>query len=428
LTRTDARLGMLEPIREFAAEQLASGEDAASVRLHHARYFCDLAGAAGPALERAARPANLAPFVAEGDNLRAAIASALAHGDGDLALSLVTACAPWLVRTDRTAEGRALADAALAMVGDAAPTRCRAQALAARAQLCGRTAGAFERQHTDLLAALALWRKLDDVPAQARHLTALALAETNLGRPDGAVARADQALELAHASGDEALLARAVVVRAALEPGLPDAATRVLSELPTLLRADELNLAVDSLISVGYVALAEGRLDDARRLLEEAVPLVDTLANSAYECVWVYENIGLLHLFAGENAAATGSLYRSLEAARSAGYQAIHEALFALAAIAAWHGDDADAARLAGAASARVPAALLRGQQQILDVLNADYVEPARQRFGEKRWDEFASEGAALEQAAIELGLSTARRRHVARPPESPGGTLAASG
>ena len=137
----ETRLGMLEPVREYAAERLAALADEADVRTRHARWYHRLAESAAPDLGRAAHRRGLPVFQVEADNLRAAVAWALAGGDGEFALEVVCACGPWWLHTNQAAEGRENVQAALALAGEAAPARLRAQALGLRAQFWARTLG-----------------------------------------------------------------------------------------------------------------------------------------------------------------------------------------------------------------------------------------------------------------------------------------------
>jgi predicted ATPase/DNA-binding SARP family transcriptional activator len=406
LTRAGGRLAMLEPVRQYAAERLAACRDAAEVRRRHACYYQGLAEAAGPPLRSARRDSDLSIYVAESENLRSAIEFALTHGREELALELACACGPWWTESNQWSEGRATLQTALAAAGEAAPARARARALAERARLWARTPGAPQRRRADLLASLELWRDLGDLAQQVECMTSLARVEASLGLREQATRWIDEAIALARRTGDDVLIAKALARSAVVEPDRPDVTERVRATVPVLVDANELADAFNLLTDVGYAALADGRLDEAEELLEDATSLADTIDSPTRRFI-AHGNLGLVHLFRGRDTAAAQALRRSLEAARSSGNEEIDESLKAFAALAARRGALVDAARLAGAGRAYVPATLSLHERKIDEILEAEYLAPARERLGRKRWDEGATEGARLGRlAAIELGLA----------------------
>ena len=114
LTRDGRRFGMLETVREYALEQL---EDADAVRDRHARAFARALEGAEAGMRSAELPHWLARLDAEHDNLRAALRHATAAGDVETALSLIWSAAQYWVTRGNVAEGRELAEAALAAGG-----------------------------------------------------------------------------------------------------------------------------------------------------------------------------------------------------------------------------------------------------------------------------------------------------------------------
>jgi predicted ATPase len=358
LTRVGDRLALLVPVRQYAAERLAGLADEVNVRRRHAHYYQRLADDVGARVARAGRQSDLAVFVAEAGNLRNAIAFARADRDGELALGLASACGPWWAESHQHAEGRERLHEALALGGEAAPAKARARALAARARLWARTSGAFHRRRADLMASLGLWREVGDTAQQVDCLIWLAQVDFNLGLREESTARAE-ALTLARAIGDDALINKTLAARAAVEPEHPDCARRVRAAVPSLVRADEIKYALLLLVDVGYAALADGRLDEARELLEDAVRLVDG-AGSATAAFNVHDSVAIVYLLLGHDAAAAHGLRRALEAAtaRDADIEEIDDSLYGLAALAARRGELEQAARLAGAGRAHAPATL----------------------------------------------------------------------
>jgi predicted ATPase/class 3 adenylate cyclase len=89
--RDAPRFGMLETIREYAAEMLAAGPDANGVPARHAGAMLDLAQRAAPELSGAGQRDWLDRLEREHDNLRAALDWAVAKPEPKLAVGLAFA-------------------------------------------------------------------------------------------------------------------------------------------------------------------------------------------------------------------------------------------------------------------------------------------------------------------------------------------------
>jgi predicted ATPase/class 3 adenylate cyclase len=89
----EPRFWMLGTIREYALERLDEGGDGESVRARHAEAYASLAERAESFLTGADQNTWLALLDREHDNLRAAIHWAIAAGEAELALRLISA--PW---------------------------------------------------------------------------------------------------------------------------------------------------------------------------------------------------------------------------------------------------------------------------------------------------------------------------------------------
>ena len=128
----EPRFGMLETVREFAAERLAASGEAEAIRARHAAFFVAVAEAAIPRFFGTDEQAGLERLAAELPNVRVAADWALAGGHADLALRLGTATEWFIyVRADSAEALRWLA-AALALPSSADPAT-RAAALRAAA-------------------------------------------------------------------------------------------------------------------------------------------------------------------------------------------------------------------------------------------------------------------------------------------------------
>jgi predicted ATPase len=133
-TGSDARLLMLETVREYASEQLDADPDAAQVRERHCRHYLALADRAEPELFTRGETEWMPKLDAEVDNFRAALDWSLRHGNPTQALRLAGLLGRFWEFANRTAEGIEWIEAALA-AGDEAPVRDRARALRAQVYL-----------------------------------------------------------------------------------------------------------------------------------------------------------------------------------------------------------------------------------------------------------------------------------------------------
>ncbi len=87
-TGQDPRFTMLGTIRDYAADQLASGGHAEEIDRRHAEHFLELAEQAEPELTGSRQARFLDALAADHDNLRTALDRAMARGWVDIALRL----------------------------------------------------------------------------------------------------------------------------------------------------------------------------------------------------------------------------------------------------------------------------------------------------------------------------------------------------
>ncbi|HJP66617.1 MAG TPA: hypothetical protein VKA30_09980, partial [Actinomycetota bacterium] len=127
----ELRFGMLETIREFAAEQLDAGDRSDEFRRRHAETYLDLVQRAQPHLTTTEAKQWLDRLEPEHDNVRAALEWSIEHDETKLALTLVTALWRFWQMRGFLQEGRMWADRALAMSGVADHPRERAEAIEA---------------------------------------------------------------------------------------------------------------------------------------------------------------------------------------------------------------------------------------------------------------------------------------------------------
>ncbi len=128
----EPRFGLLESIRAYALERLADAGDLERLRRAHAERYLVLVEAAEPELTRANQAVWLVRLDEEAENIRAALAWAIAAGEAELALRVAGALARFWSTRGLMAEGRRLLAAALAVGGEVAPETGRRSRLASK--------------------------------------------------------------------------------------------------------------------------------------------------------------------------------------------------------------------------------------------------------------------------------------------------------
>src|SRR5215470_6294753 len=112
------RYRMLGTIREYAAHRLAEAGEAEPMRQAHLRFFTELAETAEPHLRRAEQLEWLAALAIEHDNISAALRGAIAGGQAEEAMRLVSAAGWYWFLRGHKAEGTELSIAAASLPGE----------------------------------------------------------------------------------------------------------------------------------------------------------------------------------------------------------------------------------------------------------------------------------------------------------------------
>jgi predicted ATPase/DNA-binding XRE family transcriptional regulator len=304
----EPRYGMLETIREFAAERLASSGEEPALREAHAAYFLGLAEQGKPYLYGAGQRAWLRRLEAEHPNFHVALTT-LAANDDDRCLRLTADLGLFWFLHAHFAEGRAYLERALSRT--TSPTPHRAEALLGVGRLA-ELQGEFGAAKTWFVQSEQLARSLD-LPAvlwQAlfeRGIVAEWQADTQ------------QAVSLY-----ESAVAVARELKDAQAIGVP-------------------------LYALSEVAYGRGDLETAERLSKEAVGLVRS-AGDDFVLSMCLATIGAVALARGDLPCAIGAYHEALELALGIDADfAIASALVGFAAVAAARGDYVTAAKLLGA-------------------------------------------------------------------------------
>jgi predicted ATPase/DNA-binding SARP family transcriptional activator len=398
------RLGMLQTVRAYAREQLAHDADQESVRRRHCEYYLQLVERLAPALDRHGEQEALCALDRDIDNIRAALDWAL-RAAPLTALRLAGQMRRyWRIRA-AASEGLRWLDAALQSAGDDPPTGDWAGAELARSDLLDLVddlAGAREAAQR----ALTLYRRASDDAGIADALCAVA-GNGLLGVPDLDLVRrsARSAYEHASKAGDEYLMARALAV---LTPALPSGERLpALEEAATLLlrSGNHRELAV-SYSNTAYRALLEGRCEEGLDLAEKAM-VVARGSDDPHILMFTAANVGVAALLLRRFEQARDAFGRQLHLCGQHGFRwEAAEGFAGLAAVAAHDDHLARAAQLLGAATAITRVS----ENTILQRIENDFIAFARPRYGEARWRDAETAGAAMSfQDAITYALCVGR-------------------
>jgi predicted ATPase/DNA-binding CsgD family transcriptional regulator/Tfp pilus assembly protein PilF len=425
----DARYRLLDTIREYAAERLATAGEQDALAIRHRDYVLALIEGTAERMFRRGDPpwpvrrAIFRRGLAEYGNFRLALATSLAHGHTEEGLRL---CAGlryiWVPHGDQR-EAASWFDRFLAQEADHVSPRVRGRALAGRADI------AFDLQEYDVLLrsaqqALELSRACGDDFAVPTALRTLGQAALRAGRVGDASALIDEAVAAAEASGNDwetgiALAARAAI---AVRQGKLKAAQRSYEAALEVLSDNVIWGVAQVQYGLGTVARARGDADMAVQHFEDATKIFRDL-DAEPEIARCLAGVGWTALSRGDLDLAESRLAEALQLNQAAGQRlGIARGLEAFAALAAARQQPERAARLAGAAcqlreSLGHPAGLGSRVEEVLEL--------ARDRLG-------AAAAAALFAAGREMtaeqaaGYALAPQAH--RPGHAPAAPAAPSG
>ncbi len=189
------RYGMLETIREFSQERLYSGDEFQATAKRHCDYFFELAKTAREQLQGAEQAEWTQRLEVELDNIRAAIALALAGGvDTVIAVKYIVALMRFWTLRGYSTEGRGIVRAALALPAIKEPNVPRAFALY--------VGGVLATNQSDHVEAKAMLRECIEIRRRLDHPRETAaslamLAGIHLSEGDAAQAREEAESALA---------------------------------------------------------------------------------------------------------------------------------------------------------------------------------------------------------------------------------------
>ena len=389
----EPRLVMLETIREYAWEVLATSAEVEITQRAHAAYYLALAEEAEPRLTSAGKRKWLEWLQQEHENLRAALEWLVQHQEQESALRLGGALWRFWWMRGHLSEGHSQLARALADREGIVATPVRAKALCAAGALagvqgdfeqavalCGQSLALFRAlgdrrssatslsmlgyvalQQSDyaaarslLVEALTLCREMDDKDGIAWALVNLALVFLFQGKYVQARTLLEEAAELSRESGDSWSIANSLWILALVMSFQGDLtrAHVLLEESLALSRQESYKGGIASSLFVSGMVQLQGDVATARSLMEESLALFKELGDRQN----VAQSLGSLawiSLVQGDYATARALLEESLTLARAMGSKwYIAACLVGLGAVVAAQGEAVWAARLLSAAQA----------------------------------------------------------------------------
>jgi non-specific serine/threonine protein kinase len=275
----EARFGMLETIREYGLEMVATHQETAALCERHLQWCAQLVERTIPAVSGPEQSASLDRLEAEHDNVRAALLWADQTGDSSgLGLRIASQLGLnfWTIRGYHR-EGRAWLTRLLARV----PARSSARAIALR------SLGNLALRQNDYPAASAglgeaaeIFRELGDRRGVAETLRHLGVVPHHLGQLDAAQAILEESVAISRELGDLSTLGIALRNLADLAQDRRDSTRSVALYNEVLTIARERQIPHDiayALRGLGNVARAQGQYDRAEQHLRESLALLKPL-------------------------------------------------------------------------------------------------------------------------------------------------------
>jgi non-specific serine/threonine protein kinase len=335
------RYRLLETLRQFAAERLRASGEEGPVRDRHLQWYVAFAVEAErslrwtPGLTWQARMQWLARVEGEYANLRAAWQWALRGGAGRVqaGLRLAVGLFPFFYVTGYLAEGRDWLAALLEQDAGHPPSAARAWGLATAAKLAA--------HHGDDTTAqqlgeeyLALPETHWTAPASALAHTALGVVALRRGDAAGARAHATEALELSRASGElVASMYPPYLAAAAAAEGRLDEAQALYEQALEEGRGADFQLSVGlALHGLGRLAHARGDRRGAGALYEQALGTLGAIGGMPQTAL-VLVSLGHLALQDGDLARARARFEQGLDLAARLGHRQVLTAALEGAAV-----------------------------------------------------------------------------------------------
>ena len=267
----DGRFSMLETIREFARGRLDEQEtDARSVG-RHARYFLEQARVHSEEYREDFTLERFEWFGSEHDNLRVALDYWHEQEASEPELRLVTACSDFWERGGYWTEGRQRSEAALARAGEAPPDV--RGGVERRLSFTVALQGDYARAKELAESAISRYEESGADPRDLGYAQVnLAISEQKLGN----MARSREIYEAIRADADERTLAMILGNLGNMdldEHSYASARSNIEAAAVIHRRRGPRRSLANNLMDLGFIAVAEARVDDALLFLRESLAI-----------------------------------------------------------------------------------------------------------------------------------------------------------
>jgi len=365
-TDGNARLRMLEVVREFALECLEKSGEAESVRRVHSEFFLELVEKAEPLLHGESGNQWLEKLETEYGNLRAALSWSLKN-NGEIAARIAVALRFFWLNRSYLSEGLKWSNAALQTTENTI-SEVRRRLLLSN--------GVFLKGNGNLEASRKFYEKALAESQAANDLHILIIAQHGLA----AITVLQKDFSAAQHFNEAAL-----------------AHSRQLK--------DETQTAY-SLCSLGDLEMSKGNFLAARPLLEECLTLSKNLGNKRLLTV-TYFNLGTIDYFDNSYESSAFNFAESLQIAEEMGNTTmISCALEGFAALALKNGNPAQSAKLGGAAES-LREAIGYYIEPAEEIFRNKYLAETRAALGEKEFAALYANGLTMNSnEAVALAFS----------------------
>jgi predicted ATPase/DNA-binding SARP family transcriptional activator len=345
----EARYRLLEPVRQYAKEQLRASGDEAALRARYRDWYIALAERAEQELRGPEQAIWLDRLEAELDNLRAVLQGAAEHQEAEPIARLGSVLWEfWSVR-GYASEGRQWLDAALAH-GRHLPTPLLARVLCAAGWLAFGQ-GDYARATALLEQSRDHGRTIGDERGVAEALSFLGLVAFYQNDQVGAAALYEESLALYQEVGDKRGMAEALLSLAEMKPSdADDKQITLLEQGLALFRevGDKRGIAW-ALNTLGEIAQCQGDYGRAMVRFEESLALFREVGSKRHIAL-LSPNLAYIIWQRGDIARAVALLTEGLALAWDLGSKrALALGLIGLSEVLAATGEPARASRLLGA-------------------------------------------------------------------------------
>jgi predicted ATPase/DNA-binding SARP family transcriptional activator len=392
------RYRLLETLREFGREQLATTGEAGVIQRRHALFF----------LERAEAEWHHEWRETEHDNLRAALDWAVEQGEVEIGLRLGNVLWAFWGQQGYATEGRQRLSTLLALPGASAWTALRARVLVGAGYLLW-IQGDFATARSLAAESVDIHRELGDNLGAAFSLRLVGMIVQLQGNYEAASSLHEECLRIHREAGDQEGIATCLTLLGsmAFERGDPatalprcEEALGIFRRLVEAGKSPSPHYFADALDQLGIVNGALGDTEAARALCHEGLTVRQQMGDKHCTTITLY-NLGQVAEAASDYAAARAHYEESLALRRELGARrGIAHCLQGLARVATAQGCYQLAVRLFAAAAA-LREALGSPLPLVEQVADEPRVAAIRARLGEEAFAEAWAQGAAmsLEQA-----------------------------